>query len=149
MIKSYLISILVLIILSSCIISVLPKNKSANSVKICLSAICVLAILSPIASIIHGNVNLEFSEKSIITSGKTDYFLYLYNLKTEYVNDEIKNLLKDYGIINPSVSISYIDDEIFLKVKVLSEYKLLKDKIVEIIISEFNIKKENIAFEFY
>lgn len=154
--KSWILSICAVIILTTIVSFILPDGKMKKPIESVFSLLTIIAIISPLFSI--DLLNFKFDLVNDYDFNYQESFLgYISESKKQKNLDDCKIILKDLGINNTDVLIYYIDDSeleikrisINLKNSVIISEKEHIDIINEAkkdISDYFQIEKSNVIF---
>lgn len=109
--KTWILSIGAIIILTSILTLILPEGKLGKNIKGIFSLIVVLIIVQPLIELKNGEIDFNeiYTEKEILL--QEDYIFYVNEQKITNYQNQCQFFLLDLGIKDAKTSIDYIVDE--------------------------------------
>lgn len=109
--KTWILSIGAIIILTSILTLILPEGKLGKNIKSVFSLIVVLIIVQPLIKLKNGEIDFNdfYTEKEIVL--QEDYIYYVNEQKITNYQNQCQNFLLDLGIKGAKTNIDYIVDE--------------------------------------
>ena len=157
--KEWILSIVVMVLLTTIITIICPEGKLGKMVKGIFSLIILLVIINPLLNFNKSTINLDFNnlfqqENSSIQTGFLDYSI---NKKIEIYKKECIEIIEKIGIEGAIVEIEYsISDKyefsiysakIYLNksvIKTEKEHIVVIEEIMDSISNYLNISKTNV-----
>ena len=139
--KTWIISISAIIILTSIFGLIIPESKIGKLIKSIFSLLVVLVIISPLSSIKNQNFSFDNFVNGSEISYQNDYLDFVGNQKASSLEDECQKIIKNKGVNNVFVNIcyKYNEDKKFIIESAQINFKnavIISDK------ANINIKEE-------
>lgn len=153
--KSWLLSVCIVILLTSVLGLIVPEGKMGNYVKSFFSILVLIVIVSPVIKLI----NSDFAIGELVDANsiyiKEDYLSFINDKKITSLKSDCEEILNKYGIYNAEIDVEYFITEdyifsikkvnIFLDNAVInsdSEHINIIESVKEAVSVLFNIEKD-------
>lgn len=120
MMKSWLLSIGVVLLMITSLNLILPEGKTGKTIKNIFSLILLMVVIRPVLNIKNAN-NFTFFQNQDNIIVNEDFIEQTYNKRIDFYVNDCKKLLKNYGVMDSNVQMIYEIDE---------NYNLIINKII-------------------
>lgn len=110
MIKTWILSIAGIIILSAMLSLILPEGKAGKLIKSILALLVILVIIKPLFSIFSGGEVSFMPENQTIVTEQQNFIDYINGKKIESYKTNTEQILKNHGVYDAQIEIIVLTD---------------------------------------